>query len=88
MAQSFNKDHPGYSDPAYRQRRDEIASYGIGYKMGDKIVDIEYTDEENKLWSQIYLEARPELLKHGCQIYIENFNNLEEDGIFTSHKIP
>lgn len=68
--QGLNDDHPGFQDHEYRKRRDEIASLGIGYQMGDKIKDYEYSDEDNQLWNTIWTNLKPKVLEHGCEVYV------------------
>lgn len=86
--QGINDDHPGFSDHEYRRRRDEIAQISLGYKMGEEIVRYNYSDKENKLWNTIWNKLKPKVLKNGCSVYIENFMNLEEKGVFIPDRIP
>ena len=46
-------DHPGFSDPAYRARRDAISAVGAAYRPGDPIPDVEYAPEEDALWTLV-----------------------------------
>jgi phenylalanine-4-hydroxylase len=43
-------DHPGFSDPAYRERRARIAAVGASYLPGEPIPDVTYTSEEDEVW--------------------------------------
>jgi phenylalanine-4-hydroxylase len=49
-------DHPGFSDPAYRARRDAIAAVGAAYEPGQPIPDVEYAPEEDALWGLVAAE--------------------------------
>ena len=53
-------DHPGFSDPAYRERRNAIALLSISHRPGDPVPQVEYTDEEHEVWRIVCgeLEAR------------------------------
>ena len=46
-------DHPGFSDPAYRARRDAISAVGAADRPGDPIPDVEYAPEEDALWTLV-----------------------------------
>jgi phenylalanine-4-hydroxylase len=43
-------DHPGFSDPAYRARRDAIAAISSSYEPGGAIPVVPYSDVENEVW--------------------------------------
>jgi phenylalanine-4-hydroxylase len=43
-------DHPGFSDPAYRERRAHIAEVGASFRTGDPIPGVHYTAEEDGVW--------------------------------------
>lgn len=49
-----NEDHPGFSDPVYIKRRQEIADLATNYRFGDALPRIQYTDEETRVWNVIY----------------------------------
>jgi phenylalanine-4-hydroxylase len=46
-------DHPGVSDPAYRERRAAIAETGAAYRSGDPVPDVEYSEGEHALWATV-----------------------------------
>lgn len=46
----LDKDHPGFRDRAYRNRRNAIAQRALDWKYGQPIPDIDYTDDEHGVW--------------------------------------
>lgn len=42
--------HPGFTDKAYRARRERIAQVAFTYRCGDVIPKVEYTPEETQTW--------------------------------------
>jgi tyrosine 3-monooxygenase len=42
--------HPGFSDKAYRARREHIAKIAFSFRHGDPIPVVEYTPDEVKTW--------------------------------------
>ena len=58
------------------------------YKMLDPIEEMVYTDEENLLWQTLYEKLSPLIEKHGCREFVENFNLLRKNKVFTAEKIP
>lgn len=49
-------DHPGFADPEYRRRRDEIAALSHGWTPGTPIPVARYTDREHEVWSIVCRE--------------------------------
>lgn len=88
LDQNLSKDHPGFSDQEYKNRRNLIAHASKTYKMLQPIPEIEYSKEEVELWGYLYKNLRPEAMAHGCREYIENMEILEREGIFGPNKIP
>lgn len=43
-------DHPGFTDAAYRERRDDLASLATEWRPGLPVPAPEYTDEEHGVW--------------------------------------
>src|SRR5262245_9199411 len=49
----LDPDHPGFRDPDYRRRRDEIAALALAHRSGDEPPRVEYTAEEHALWRNV-----------------------------------
>jgi phenylalanine-4-hydroxylase len=64
-------DHPGFSDPAYRARRDAIAAVGAAYEPGDPIPDVVYAPEEDALWKLVSDELAIKHEKYAVRAYRE-----------------
>lgn len=67
----LDPDHPGFRDPEYRARRNEIARIASEYKTGMPIPDAPYSDEEHLLWRIIRDALEPAHQKHACAEYLE-----------------
>lgn len=52
-------DHPGFYDPMYRQRRQELADVAINHRWNTPIADIEYTENEIKCWTAVRVVVLP-----------------------------
>jgi len=86
--QTGGKDHPGFNDPVYRQRRDQIAKISTNYKMGNPIPTFDYNEDENKTWERIWNRLRPLQEKIMCKQFNQNIKKLEEAGIYRPDRIP
>jgi phenylalanine-4-hydroxylase len=62
-------DHPGFSDPEYRARRERIAAVGAAYRPGEPIPDVEYTAEEDEVWRVVSRQLAAEHIAHACREY-------------------
>jgi hypothetical protein len=85
---SENKDHPGFADQEYRDRRAELTKIGLEYKMGDPIPRIPYSKNENQTWNTIWNRLRPLQKQTMCTPFNDNFAKLEKAGVYTPEKIP
>ena len=56
-------DHPGANDPAYRARRNEIATAALAWQPGQPNPHIDYTDAEQEVWRTVCRELWP---KYEC----------------------
>lgn len=64
-------DHPGFNDPEYRRRREEITQISLQYNLRDKeLPPVIYTEQEKSVWKYIY----PRLLKLFKTNACEEFN--------------
>jgi phenylalanine-4-hydroxylase len=60
----LGKDHPGASDPAYRERRNHIAARALAWTPGEPIPQIEYTEAEHEVWRIVSRELAPNHAKY------------------------
>lgn len=67
----LDPDHPGFRDPAYRERRNHIAQIAIDYTPGSPIPDAPYTPDEHAVWGIINGELDEAHKKFACKEYLE-----------------
>ena len=77
-------DHPGFSDPAYRARRDAIAAVGAAYRPGDPIPDVVYTPEEDELWRVV----SDELAKKHERFAVREYRDATARLALSHHRVP
>jgi len=65
------RDHPGFADDAYRRRRAAIATIGQRHVPGAPIPAVEYTADENQLWSLVSGELARKHERYACQDYLD-----------------
>src|SRR5437588_8413225 len=80
----LDPDHPGFRDPEYRRRRNQIAEIAMKYQPRDPIPDAPYTIEEHQVWSTIWRALQPAHQEHACAEYRECLNKLD----FAPDRIP
>jgi phenylalanine-4-hydroxylase len=49
-------DHPGFNDPVYRERRNEIAAGAMAWESGAPVRRVAYTEAENEVWRLVSAE--------------------------------
>ena len=62
----LDPEHPGFSDLVYRERRNTIAKCALEHKTRSPIPIIEYTEEENQVWSLVWQHLQEAHQKHVC----------------------
>jgi phenylalanine-4-hydroxylase len=67
----LGEDHPGFRDPYYRERRNEIAAAADAWSPGEPIPRISYTDVENRIWRTVSHELRAKHEKYACREFLE-----------------
>jgi phenylalanine-4-hydroxylase len=72
--------HPGFADPAYRARRDLIASAAATQRRGGRPPDVAYTDDERRTWSAIWQSLQPLHATRACHEYLDAKRALDLSG--------
>ncbi|XP_028646919.1 tyrosine 3-monooxygenase isoform X1 [Erpetoichthys calabaricus] len=84
----LDQDHPGFTDPIYRQRRKQIADIAFSYKHGDPIPYVEYTEEEIGTWREVFSTLKSLYPTHACSEHLEAFKLLERHCGYNENAIP
>lgn len=72
----LDPDHPGFRDPTYRARRNEIARLALAYRIGDPVPRIRYTPEEDAVWRTVWEHIEPLHASLACRAYREGVARL------------
>lgn len=68
---SLEADHPGFHDPEYRRRRNQIAHAALEHRAGDPPPLIRYTDAEQSVWREVWRHLDPLHQRYACGEYLE-----------------
>jgi len=68
---ALDADHPGFHDPVYRRRRNEIARAALDYRDGDAVPRIAYTADEHAVWQEVCRELAPLHARYACAESLE-----------------
>ncbi len=67
----LDADHPGFHDPEYRRRRDEIARMAPAFGSDDPPQRVEYTDRERGTWRTVFDKLTALYPTHACGDFLE-----------------
>ncbi len=82
-------DHPGFSDPEYRKRRDMISKAALAYSIRDKdLPRIEYTQTEKEVWKFCYTKLKELFKTNACEEFRWTIDQFEKHVGFTTEEIP
>ena len=69
-------DHPGFSDPAYRARRNALAALALDWQPGRPVPRADYSEVEHGVWQTIAARLEPLHAAHACRAYLEGKEEL------------
>src|SRR3954463_7490256 len=67
----LGEEHPGFNDPAYRERRNAIATAATAWWPGEPLPHIEYSELENGIWRTVSSELPEKHRKYACREFLE-----------------
>jgi phenylalanine-4-hydroxylase len=65
----LDEDHPGFGDPDYRARRNQIAARALTWRLGEAIPHVAYTEEEQEVWRTVCRELAVKHERLACADY-------------------
>jgi phenylalanine-4-hydroxylase len=74
---NLDRDHPGFRDLEYRERRDTIARIALDYVPGTPVPDAGYSSEEDGLWETITDALQTHHERFACREYLDAKATLE-----------
>lgn len=79
VEEDINKDHPQFADKEYRKRRDYIAAVSKSHILGKEIPTLEYTEDEQNTWRNIYGKLSHYHKSVCTEKYLYHKDKLEKD---------
>lgn len=69
----LSKDHPGFEDPDYKQRRVDICNLARSHVIGHPIPRVEYSRQEVEVWGAVLRELQELYPAHACREFLRCF---------------
>ncbi|XP_075251787.1 tyrosine 3-monooxygenase-like [Convolutriloba macropyga] len=85
---NLDRDHPGFNDVNYRNRRAEIAMLAQKYRHGTDPPRVEYTEVETATWKEAFDNLSQLYTTHACMEYLKYYNQLKADNVIRNDTVP
>jgi phenylalanine-4-hydroxylase len=72
----LGKDHPGFNDPAYRERRNKIAATAMAWTPGEPVPHVDYTEAEHEIWRLVSHDLHDKHLTYACREFLDGKQRL------------
>jgi phenylalanine-4-hydroxylase len=67
----LGENHPGFNDPAYRRRRNEIAAAAMEWDPGMPVPQVAYDEQEHAIWRRVSAELHVKHERYAVREYLE-----------------
>jgi phenylalanine-4-hydroxylase len=64
-------DHPGFNDPAYRERRNTIAAGALAWEAGHPVRHVDYSEAENDVWRLVSAELEVKHERYAVREFLD-----------------
>jgi phenylalanine-4-hydroxylase len=72
----LDEDHPGFGDPEYRARRNQIAARALQWAPGRPIPHVAYSADEQRVWQTVWSELALKHERLACREYRDAMTQL------------
>jgi phenylalanine-4-hydroxylase len=72
----LGRDHPGFADPEYRERRDALATLAARWQPGQPCPTAPYTEVEHDVWRAVSEALHDKHLRYACREYLDSKQRL------------
>ena len=81
-------DHPGFRDPEYRKRRDEINQISVDNKIEEPIATVDYNQTEKEVWAFCYKNLIDRFRTNACEEFNWTINEFQKNIGLCETEIP
>lgn len=84
----LQSDHPGFNDPAYRERRAMIDDLARHHRHDRPIPLVQYTADEVATWGQVFRRLEDLHRRYACAEYLRVFEVMAAECGYTADNVP